>query len=329
MFPAKLKPGDEIRIIAPSTSMAMIKGKQIEAAVERLNKLGFTVTYGKNVDVHDEFFSSSINERLTDLHDAFRDPNVKAILTAIGGYNSNQLLKYIDYDLIRANPKIFCGYSDITALSLAIYKKSGLVTYSGPYFSTFGMKEGLDYTLQSFLDAVTNDSPYEITPSAFWSDDAWYLEQENRNFIEQKHYHVIHEGIAEGKLIGGNLCTLNLLQGTEFLPSLKNTILFIEDDRESHPHLFDRDLQSLLHMPDAQHIRALLIGRFQKDSNMTEAALEQIIHKKRELENIPVIANVNIGHVQPFATIPIGASASVKAKGNETEIMIEQVEWKG
>lgn len=326
MFPAKLQPGDEIRVIAPSTSMALVKEKQLEIAVERLNKLGFTVTYGKNVNVHDEFYSSSIDERLEDLHDAFRDPNVKAILTALGGYNSNQLLKYIDYDLIRANPKIFCGYSDITALSLAIYKKTGLVTYSGPHFSSFGMKEGFDYSLQSFLDAVTNDSPYEIVPSPFWSDDPWYLDQENRTFVEQSHYQVIHEGSAEGNLIGGNLCTLNLLQGTEFMPSLKDAILVIEDDHESHPHLFDRDLQSLLHLPEADQIKAILIGRFQKDSNMTEAALEQIIKSKRELTNIPVIANVNIGHVYPFATIPIGASASVRAKGNDTEITIEQAE---
>jgi muramoyltetrapeptide carboxypeptidase len=328
MFAAKLKPGDEIRIIAPSTSMAMVKGKQIEIAVERLNNFGFTISYGKNVEVHDEFFSSTIEERLEDLHAAFSDPNVKGIITATGGYNSNQLLKYIDYDLIKTNPKIFCGYGDITALSLAIYKNTGLVTYSGPNFSSFGMKEGFDYTLQSFLDAVTNDSPYEITPSSFWSDDPWHLEQEDRTFIEQSHYHVIREGKAEGKIIGGNLGAFNLLHGTEFMPSLKDSILFIEDDLESHPHRFDRDLQSLLHLPDANQIKAILIGRFQKDSNMTDAALAQIIRSKRELENIPVIANVNIGHVHPFVTIPIGATATIVAKGNDTEIIIDQVEYK-
>jgi muramoyltetrapeptide carboxypeptidase len=327
MFPAKLQPGDEIRVIAPSTSMAMLKEKQIEIAVDRLHQLGFTVSFGKNVHVHDEFFSSSIEERLEDLHDAFRDQNVKGILTAIGGYNSNQLLKYIDYELIRANPKVFCGYSDITALSLAIYKKTGVITYSGPHFSSFGMVKGFEYTLHSFLDAVTNDSPYDISPSPFWSDDPWYLDQEHRTFVEQKHYHVIQEGSAEGRLIGGNLSTIHLLQGTEFMPSLKDAILFIEDDVETHPHRFDRELQSLLHLPDANDIRAILIGRFQKDSNMTDAALEKIIKSKRELKNIPVIGNVNIGHVQPIATIPIGAVATIRAKGTESEIIIEQREY--
>ncbi|WP_226676896.1 S66 family peptidase [Mesobacillus jeotgali] len=326
MFAPKLVPGDEIRVVAPATSMIILKEAQVDLAVERLTKLGFNVTFGKNADAHDEFFSSSIAERNEDLHDAFADPNVKGILTAIGGYNSNQLLKYIDFDLIAANPKIFCGYSDITALQLAIYQKTGLVTYSGPHFSSFGVKHGLEYTMDSFLQAVTNDAPYEIVPSKTWSDDAWYLDQDNRTFHEQNSYLILQEGEAEGKLIGGNLCTMNLLQGTEFMPSLKDSILFIEDDEESHSRSFDRDLQSLLHLPDADSIKALLIGRFQKNSNITEEALRKIISSKEELRKIPIIANVNFGHVQPFATLPIGAIATVKAADGQTEIFIEQKE---
>lgn len=326
MFAPKLVPGDEIRVIAPSTSMIILKEAQIDLAVERLTNLGFKVTFGKNADAHDEFFSSSVSERIEDLHAAFADPNVKGILTAIGGYNANQILKYIDYSLISSNPKVFCGYSDITALQLAIYQKTGLVTYSGPHFSSFGVKHGFEYTLEAFLAAVTNDAPYEISPSATWSDDAWYIDQENRTFHEQNGYNIIQEGEAEGKLIGGNLCTMNLLQGTEFMPSLKNSILFIEDDEESHSRSFDRDLQSLLHLPDAGSIRALLIGRFQENSNITDEALRKIIMSKEELKNIPIIANVNFGHVQPFATLPIGAVATVKALDGQTEIFIEQKE---
>lgn len=324
MLPQLLAPGDEIRVIAPSTSMAILKGKQVEIAVNRLSDLGFKVTYGKHVHAHDEFFSSSIEERIEDLHEAFSDGNVKGILSVIGGYNANQLLKYIDFELIKANPKVFCGYSDITALSLSIYQKTGLITYSGPHFSSFGVKHGFEYTLQSFLDAVTNNAPYDVLPSETWSDDPWYLDQENRTFHEQDGYLILREGVARGKLIGGNLCTLNLLQGTEFMPSLADSILFIEDDHESHPQVFDRDLQSLLHLPGADQIKAVLIGRFQKDSNMTEDALRKIIFSKKELENIPVIANVNVGHVHPFATFPIGVTATVNAVGESVEISIDQ-----
>ncbi|OHX48325.1 S66 family peptidase [Cytobacillus oceanisediminis] len=324
MLAERLKPGDEIRVIAPARSMAIIKGEQLRIAQERLNQLGFTITYGKNAELHDEFFSTSIEERIEDLHDAFTDPNVKGILTVIGGYNANQLLNYIDFEIIKNNPKILCGFSDITALQGAIYKKTGLITYSGPHFSSFGVKHGFEYTLDSFINAVTNDAPYEILASSDWSDDPWYLDQEDRHFIKNNGYTVIQEGDAEGRLIGGNLCTLNLLQGTEFMPSLKDSILFIEDDEESHALTFDRDLQSLLHLPDAQGIKGILIGRFQKNSQVTEEALRKIIESKKELHGIPVIADVNFGHVQPYATIPIGGRAVIKAKGFESEIWIEQ-----
>ena len=325
MLPRRLAPGDEIRVIAPSTSMAVVKGKQVDMAVERLNNLGFTVTFGKNVYEHDEFFSTSIDDRIEDLHEAFRDTNVKGILTALGGYNANQLLKYIDYDLIKDNPKVFIGFSDITALNLAFYQKANLISYSGPLFSTFGMKIGFDYTLQSFLEAVTNDAPYEIAPSETWSDDLWYQDQESREFIKQDGYLVLQKGKAEGVLIGGNLGTMSLLQGTEYMPSLENSILFIEDDDESHPQLFDRQLQSLLHLPYAKGIKGVLIGRFQKGSNMTEAALRKLITAKKEFSGIPIIANVNFGHTQPLATIPVGAKAAITADQEDINIFIEQI----
>lgn len=325
MVPQRLQPGDEIRVISPSRSMAILKEKQVEIAKNRLETLGFKVTFGKHVHTHDEFFSTGIEERIEDLHDAFLDHNVKGIFTAIGGYNANQLLKYINFDIIKSNPKVFIGYSDITALSLSIYQKTGLLTYSGPHFSSFGMKHGFEYTMDSFIQAITNDAPYEITPSDFWSDDPWYLDQEDRNFHEQNGYLVLQEGRAEGTLIGGNLCTMNLLQGTDFMPSLKNSVLFIEDDYESHPLTFDRDLQSLLHLPSAEDIQAILIGRFQKDSQVTEEALRKIISSKREISHIPVIANVNFGHVSPIATIPVGGKASIEATQGNCLIQIEQL----
>lgn len=325
MLPKRLAPGDEIRIIAPSTSMALVKGKQVEFAMERLTNLGFQITVGKNAEDHDEFFSTSVKQRIDDLHDAFRDPNVKGILTASGGYNANQLLKYIDYDLIKKNPKFFCGYSDITALHAAIYQKTGLITYSGPFFSSFGIKSGFEYTLQYFLDAVTNDAPIEVNPSPTWNDDPWYMEQENRTFVKQDGYLVLQEGSAAGRLIGGNLSTLNLLRGTEYMPTLTDSILFIEDNEESHVYNFDRQLQALLHSPDAEGIKGILIGRFQKGSNVTDEALCKVISRKPELRGIPVIANVNFGHVHPMVTIPFGANATISAEGTETRITIEQI----
>ncbi|WP_071459870.1 S66 peptidase family protein [Bacillus massilinigeriensis] len=322
MIPDRLQPGDEIRVIAPATSMAVLKKAQLELAQNRLERFGFKVTYGKHTSGHDEFFSTSVEDRLADLHDAFADPKVKCILAALGGYNSNQLLKKIDYSLIEKNPKIVCGYSDITALQLSLFHKTGLVTYSGPFFSSFGMKHGFQYSLDSFLEAVTNDASYDIEPSESWSEDAWYLDQENRTFHENRGFLTIQQGKAEGRLIGGNLSSINLLQGTEYMPSLKNSILFIEDDEESHLRTFDRDLQSLLHLPNADGIQGVLIGRFQKDSGVTEEALRKIISSKEELTGVPVIAHVNFGHVNPIATIPIGCKASINTMDGNMDITV-------
>ena len=323
MKPSRLQAGDEIRVVAPSRSLAIVKGEQRRLAEERLMNLGFTVTYGKTALLHDDFFSNSIEDRIEDIHDAFRDPKVKGIFTGIGGYNANQLLRYLDYDLIRENPKVWIGYSDITALSLAIYKKTGLNTYCGPHFSTFGMKAGLEYTMEYFKKAVFLDEGFRIEPSDTWSDDSWHLEQDDRTFHPNRGYMAIQEGEASGTIIAGNLCTLNLLQGTEFMPSLKDTILFIEDDEESHPFSFDRDLQSLLHLPEAAGLKGIVIGRFQQNSGMTDYALQEIIASKSELKGLPVIADANFGHVHPFATVPVGAKAAISVKDVVCSVTIQ------
>ena len=311
MIPNKLKQGDEIRVISPSGSLSIISKENIQIAFKRLEKLGFKVTFSKNSREHDEFDSSSIKSRVEDIHEAFSDKNVKAMLTIVGGFNSNQILRYLDYGLIKSNLKILCGYSDITALQNAIYAKTGLVTYSGPHFSTFGMLKGFDYTLEYFKKCLIEKDFIEVKPSEEWSDDKWYLNQEKRKFIKNKGHLVINNGKAEGTIIGANLCTFNLLQGTESMPGLKDSILFLEDDYESQPHHFDRNLQSLIHLPDFKHVKGIVIGRSQKASKMTNELLIKIIKTKKELSNIPVIANVDFGHTSPMITFPIGGKARI------------------
>lgn len=148
--------------------------------------------------------SSSIRSRVADIHEAFNDSSVKAILTVIGGFNSNQLLPYLDYDLISENPKILCGFSDITALATAIYTQTELITYSGAHFSSFSMEKGLDYVMESFSDCLLQKEPFALKESATWSDDEWYLDQENRNFIPNEGLVVMQPGVAEGIIIGGD-----------------------------------------------------------------------------------------------------------------------------
>jgi muramoyltetrapeptide carboxypeptidase LdcA involved in peptidoglycan recycling len=322
MIPPKLQEGDEIRVISPARNLAIISKEIREIALKRLTEMGFKVTFSEHIEEEDEFSSSSIKSRLEDIHKAFSDKKVKAILTVIGGFNSNQLLSYLDYGLIKKNPKILCGYSDITALQNAIFKKTGLVTYSGPHFSTFGMLEGLDYTIEYFKKCLMEKGFFEVLPSKEWSDDSWYKNQENRKFIKNKGYLIINRGKAEGTIIGANLCTFNLLQGTEFMPSLKNFILFIEDDHESKPHHFDRDLQSLIHLPGFSEVKGIVIGRFQKESGMAEDLLKKIIKTKKELNGIPVLANVDFGHTTPQITFPIGGKAELVAERGRVQLKV-------
>jgi muramoyltetrapeptide carboxypeptidase len=320
----QLKAGDEIRILSPSSSLSIVSERNRLIARQKLEQLGFVVSFSQHVLENDDFASSSIASRVADLHEAFVDPNVKGILTSIGGYNANQLLAHLDYELIGAHPKRLCGYSDITALSHAVYAKTGLITYAGPLFLTFAMLQGNEYTTAYFQRLMLEEGSIQIQASTEWSDDTWYLDQDKRIFHRNAGPYAIHEGEAQGTIVGGNLCTLNLLQGTPYMPSLEGSILFVEDDYESSPAIFDRDLQSLLHQPGFDQVRGMIIGRFQQASNMTKELLRQIVSSKKELASIPVIADADFGHTTPQFTYPIGGKANICARNGIVNIEISE-----
>jgi muramoyltetrapeptide carboxypeptidase LdcA involved in peptidoglycan recycling len=328
LFPNKLKSGDEIRVIAPSKSMGIVSVENRKLALKTLKELGLRVTFGRHVDEQDIMQSSSVKSRLTDVYEAFADPNVKAILTVLGGYNSNQLLDYIDYDLIKQNPKIFCGFSDITAMGNAIYHKTGLVTYSGLHFSSFAMQRGFEYSLEHFKKIFFHSDEIPLLSSKEWSDDAWYLDQENRTFHQNLGYTVLNPGEARGRIIGGSLRTFQLLRGTPYMPVLNNTILFVESmstATRTDVEMFDRNLQSLIQASDFEKVQALVIGRFENSFGMTHEKLNYIFSTKPALKSIPIIANADFGHTIPIFTFPIGGICHLQAttSGN-VKLVIER-----
>lgn len=330
IIPPKLKAGDEVRIIAPSCSMASIpwlKGEFLERAKQWFEGIGCTVSEGKNIRELDSFSSSSIKHRIADLTDAFSDSAVKAIIATRGGWNANQLLDHIDYDLIRQNPKILSGFSDITVLSNAIYAQTGLVGYSGPNFSQFALGSQLQYTHDAFRQCLMQDEPFSVQPSSQWTNDRFKPDHQALDFEPNEGWWTLGHGEAEGTIIGGNLCTLNLLQGTKYMPPLKDSILFLEDDFESSAGTFDRNLQSLIHLPDFNGVRGIVIGRFEKNAAngmppMTNELLRNLLDTHTELNDLPIIANVDFGHTQPMITFPIGGKARIKAgKTSSIEIL--------
>lgn len=307
MIASKLKPGDEIRVVAPSRNLTEVRQDVHHHAVDFWKREGFNLTFSKNSREVDKFHSSRIASRVEDIHEAFSDPNVKMIITCLGGFNANQLLRYLDYDLIASHPKILCGYSDITALSNAIYAKTGLVTYHGPHFSTFGFDREVDYTRKAFFDCVMTNDPFNVTPSN-----------------EASTYYTIQEGACEGTILGGNLCTLNLLQGTPYMPDIRNKVLFLEDDNIMGPYFryeFDRNLESLLQTEGANQIKGIVFGRFDDSCVMNAESITEII-KDKVPTNIPVIFGADFGHVFPMITFPIGGSVKITANKDRAEIQV-------
>jgi len=325
IFPPKLNKGDEIRILAPSRSGVIISEEIKNIAKKKLEEMGYRVSFGKYINKSNEFNSSSIECRVNDLHDAFEDKNVKCILTIIGGFNSNQLLRYINWDILKNNPKIFCGYSDITALNNAIFAKTGLVNYSGPHYSTFGQKKYSEYTVEYFNKCLASKDNFDIIPSQFWSDDSWWRDQEKRSLIKNEGFWILNEGSATGTIIGANLCTFGLLRGTEYLPDLTDAILFIEDDDTGNDLFiveFDRNFQALIHQPNFDKVKGIVIGRFNIASKFTKDLLLKVIKSKKELDLIPIIGNIDFGHTDPKITFPIGGIIKLVIENNNINMTI-------
>ena len=308
MIPPKLKHGDEIRVIAPSCSLEWLWPDVLERALAHLSERGFRVTFSKNCRERNRFQSSSVASRIADLHEAFADGNVKAVMACIGGFNANQLLHHIDYGLIKSNPKILLGYSDITALLCAVRARTGLMTYHAPHLAALGFLQERAYTDRYFTDCLMHDAPYSVQPSE-----------------TARSYTVIQRGECEGEIVGGNLCTLNLLQGTPYMPEIRDRILFIEDDNlvgDYFPCEFDRDLQSLLQSEGGDSIRGIVLGRFEESCHMTEETVRDILREKVPAD-IPVVFGVDFGHVYPMISFPIGGRVRLSA-GEEVHIQITE-----
>lgn len=299
---------NKIIVISPSKSLSIISDNVVSNAINALNSIGFEVEFTKNCKTTSKYYNcGTIENRISDINEALiSDCNI--ILSSIGGYNCNQLLPYLDYEKIKKSKKIICGFSDITAMLNAIYAKTGLITYYGPHFSSFGMLKGLSYTKKNFIKALYSNKFY-ITSSSFYRDDPWYINQNEINKIRTNGMFIINEGTATGIIIGGNLCTFNLLLGSEFLPHPKDIILFLEDGAETENNyllVFDRNLEAILQSDLMPNIRGIVIGIAQKASNMTLDKWKKMITGKKQLNGIPVIINANFGHTTPIFTFPIG-----------------------
>ncbi len=295
--PKRLAKGDTVGIIAPSSG---VSDEELAKAVQNMTDLGLQTKLGKSVGKVNGFLAGNDKERLDDLHRAFADKTIDAIWCVRGGYGATRFLPEIDFKIIKNNPKIFIGYSDITALHTAIYQNCNLVTFHGPVAaSTYS-----DYAKKHVVNALMNPStPYkiELSPDNVVKESSLFKTA------------VITKGKAKGKLIGGNLSLLTALAGTAFgLRNTKGKLLFIEDVGEK-PYRLDRMFVQLKQSVNLRELAGIALGVFAECEAPDDKSQTVIDVVKDQLGSlgIPVIYGLSFGHIRDQFTLPVGIEAEL------------------
>ena len=303
--PKKLSNGDLIGLISPASTPDNLE--RIEKSVKYFESLGYRVAVGKNVGKYRGYLAGTDEERLNDLHEMFRNKNVKAIIAVRGGYGCGRILDKINYNLIKKNPKIFVGYSDITALHAAIHKKTGLVTFAGP---------------MAAVDFYEN-------PSRFTEENFWNLLTNNKKIgkIENpdgENFYTLNKGRGEGRIFPANLTVLVSLLGTDYFPNMKDTIWVLEDIEEP-PYRIDRMFNQLRLNKVFKQSKAIVLGRFvhcyETDTAKKTLTLNEVIADYFDNLKIPVLYNIKHGHIADNITFPVGLKAKVNASRGFIEIV--------
>lgn len=299
--PKRLKKGDTIGLITPGS---YIDDEGLEKAVKNIESLGFQVKLAENIRAERGFNAGTDAQRVADLHLMFNDKQVEGIWCARGGYGCSRLLPKIDYSLIKNNPKVLIGFSDITALLLAIYKATGLVGFHGPV----GSSDFTDYT-KEYLTKVLIEPQEKLMIS---------LSTENEELAKtDKIYQTatIRGGKATGQLVGGNLSLLAPLAGTKYQPNIKGKLLFIEEIGEA-PYRIDRMLTQLRQSYPLRDAAGIILGVFRgcemKIGSRSLSLMDTIKDRLNDL-NIPVFYGAAMGHIADNMTLPIGVKAELDA----------------
>ena len=287
--PNKIKIGDTIGVVAPSNPIIDDNVQEIEEAKKIIEELGFKVKFSKNLFSNMNSYSASAREKAEDINEMFNDKDVKMIWCAKGGENSNSTFEYLDYEMIKHNPKIICGYSDITSLTNMITEKTDLVTFSGTNFKTIATDE-TDYSLKEAIKRFV-DGSLELG-------------------VLEDQYTTIKEGIAEGELIGGNLSLTRAMVAGKYSIDFTDKILFLEElGFETGPALASNYLYYMKQNGVFDKIKGIWLGNYTHESGIS---LEEILLDTigDEFKN-PIIKSENFGHIEKKTVIPIGIKAKI------------------
>lgn len=323
MKPAPLQRGQNLGVIALSSSAKSLKPEYRKRAYERIHDLfGLNIVEAPNIDEQVGHSAGSIKERVDSLHRFFKRKDIHGIMSFWGGFNTHQILEYLNYDLIKKNPKVLIGYSDTTTLLSAITEKTGLITFNGPAVITFAKPTLPQETIDCFKNLIIEPkNKYQYPVSKLFSDNQWWVD-DKMEFSENPGLQSFKKGKAEGRIVGGNIGTLLLLAGTAYWPSMKNKILFVEDDEAENSKTIDRFFTQLRHMGVYKQISGLVVGRFPRCVGFSQNdSLNMILENALEGFNIPVITEFDMGHTDPLMTVPLGAKVRIDTKTKKITLL--------
>jgi muramoyltetrapeptide carboxypeptidase len=318
--PPRLKPGDTIGIVSPSWGGAGAFPHRVEQGIRQLETLGFKVKLAPHALGQHGFVSGTPEERASDLHAMFADPQVKAILAAIGGDHACHLLPLLDFDLIQGNPKVVVGFSDNTVLNVAIWQRTGLVTFNGPMLLTdFGeYPRLLEYTERYFVRTVAAaDAVGKIDPARHWTEEFldWGVKKDlerPRALQPSKGWTWLKTGRAKGRLVGGCLESLEHLRGTPYWPDWRDAIWFFETSEDPpSPEAVDGMLMDYENMGVFEKLRGMLVGRPMRYSTEAKEQLRERILERTRRYTFPIVTDMDFGHTAPTFTLPIGCRARI------------------
>lgn len=323
----KLKNGDKIGYYSPSAPATFFAPKRYERAKKFLEKKEFNLVTGELSGKSQGYRSGSILERAQELNILIRNKDIKCIISTIGGNNSNSILPYLDFEEIKKNPKIFIGYSDVTAILLAIYAKTGVITFYGPALvASFGEFSPLvDETFSYFSDILMNDIklPYTLKTPERYTDEfiSWEDQSRPKNTYKNTLVTVI-PGKVSGRLIGGNLNTMYGIWGSEYMPEIKEgDILFIEDSLKSAA-VIERSFSFLKLNHIFDRVGGIILGKHElfNDQNSGKKPYEILLEVLGE-KKIPFLAEFDCSHTHPMLTLPIGGMVELDSTNKKVTLL--------
>lgn len=327
MLAPKLKLGDTIAVFSPSSPATVTAAVRYHRGKAFLEGKGYRVLEGSRTGKRDFYRSGSIAERAQELNELIRNPDVRCIMAAIGGMNSNSILPYIDYAALKRDPKIIVGYSDVTALLLGIYAQIGLTTYYGPALvaSLGEFPPYVDETWGYFENiAMGKAQPPHILPTPeFWTEEFIDWSAQDRSKAGRaNHLITLQGGRAQGRIIGGNLNTMQGIWGTRYMPEIRQgDILFIEDSLKDAADI-ERSFSLLKLSGVFDRIGGLVLGKHEKFDDLGTGRMpHEILAEVMGAVDFPVLAQFDCCHTHPMLTLPIGAEALLDADAQSLTLL--------